>query len=104
MQLRDNFGSFKAIDTRKLDLPSLPNLCRELVKHWKAIRQYLTTHTHHQGMQGVHNQVQSFEWSIICEFFFVTKLEFFQRIIGDCEYAVSFHVGTLRRRSDNLGP
>ena len=69
----------------KLDLPSLPNLCRELVKHWKAVRQYLTTHTPHQGMQGVHNQVQSFEWSIICDFFFVAKLEFFQRIIGDCE-------------------
>ena len=68
------------------------------MKHWKAIRQYLTSHTPHQGMQGVHNQVQSFEWSLICDPFFVVKLEFFQRIVSDCKYIVLFYVNTLRCR------
>ena len=68
------------------------------MKHWKAIRQYLTSHTPHQGMKSVHNQVQSFEWSLICDPFFVVKLEFFQRIVSDCKYIVLFYVNTLRRR------
>ena len=85
-----------------LDLPSLPNLCRELVKHWKAVRQYLTFHTSHQGMQGVHNQVQSFEWSMICDSIFIVKLEFIQRIIIDFEYAVLFRISPLRRCRDDM--
>ena len=72
------------------------------MKYWKAIRQYLTSHTPHQGMQGVHNQVQSFEWSLICDPFFVVKLEFFQRIVSDCEYTVLFYIKTLRHWRDDM--
>ena len=31
-------------------------------------------------------QVQSFEWSLICDEFFVVKLELFSKIVNDCEY------------------
>ena len=53
-----NRDSFQAISTCKLNLPDLPGLCRDLSKNWKAVRSYLTAHTPHQGMQGVHNQVR----------------------------------------------
>ena len=31
-------------------------------------------------------QVQGFEWSLICDEFFVVKLELFSKIVNDCEY------------------
>ena len=31
-------------------------------------------------------QVQSFEWSLICDEFFVVKLELVSKIVNDCEY------------------
>ena len=31
-------------------------------------------------------QVQSFEWSLISDAFFVVKLEFFRKLVSDCEY------------------
>ena len=73
------------------------------MKHWQSIRQYLTSHAPDQGMQGVHNQVQSFKWSLICDPFFVVKLEFFQRIVSDCKYIVLFYVNELRRRRGGVG-
>ena len=33
-------------------------------------------------------QVQSFEWSLKCDEFFIVKLEFFSKIVSDCKYKI----------------
>ena len=41
-------------------------------------------------------QVQSFEWSLICDEFFAIKLEFFRKLVSDCKY---ISVGGIRLHS-----
>ena len=42
-------------------------------------------------------QNQSFEWSLICDEFFLVKLEFFYHLISDCSYStMNFRTFSLR--------
>ena len=71
-----------------MEVDKLPDFCRDLLKQWKSVLRYLTVHSRRQENQGVHNKVQSFEWSLISDEFFSVRLEIFQRLINDCEYAM----------------
>ena len=84
-------------------MDKLPDLCRDLLKRWKSVLRYLTVHSHRQENQGVHNKVQSFEWSLISDEFFSVRLELFQRLINDCEYAMLRYASVTCPDMDPLG-
>ena len=43
--------------TCKLDLPTLPAVCQELIDEWKGVVSYLTLHAPTQQGQGARNRV-----------------------------------------------
>ena len=43
--------------TCKLDLPTLPAVCQELIDEWKAVVSYLTLHAPTQQGQGARTRV-----------------------------------------------
>ena len=55
----------QATKAGKLDVPSIPNLFRELMAHWKSVTTYLSTHAAQQQMQGVRNQVSRFMFPVL---------------------------------------
>ena len=84
-------------------MDKLPDLCRDLLKRWKSVLRYLTDHSRRQENQGVHNKVQSFEWSLISDEFFSVRLEFFQRLINDCEYVMLRYASVTCPDMDSFG-
>ena len=68
---------------------------RAMLKRWKQILRYLSLHSRLQENQGVHNKVQSFEWSLISDDFFAVRLEFFQRLVSDCKYTALLSISVI---------
>ena len=48
----------QAIKTSTLDVSAIPQVCQELMAHWKSVTSFLSSHTDYQEMQGVRSQVR----------------------------------------------
>ena len=53
------YCTFQAVTSCKLEVTTLPVLCRELIAEWKNVVRYLTTHAPLQEGQGSRGRVRS---------------------------------------------
>ena len=87
----------KTISSGKLTVRTLPHVCQEILRNWTCISEYLSSSLPHQEMCGVKKYPQSPEWTILLDDFFLPRLEFFYKIVRDCEYFLALtYLGVLR--------
>ena len=68
---------------RKLNVKTLPLVCQELLSNWATVSTYLSTSLPYQEGQGTRRHPQSPEWTILCDEYFLCRLELFTKLVRD---------------------